>query len=88
MHCLIFRARGRSYRVCLRAVSASLLPALDFVALDLDYIQLIWSPELATLSKLPDPGKARWIVGQPCTQDAVDLGLKRGINLFTIKPTE
>ncbi len=81
-------ARGRSYRVCLRAVSAGLLPALDFAALDLDYIKLIWSPELAQLSKLPDPGKAQWIVGQPCTQEAVDWGLKHGINLFTIKPTE
>lgn len=81
-------ARGRSYRVCLRAVSAGLLPALDLAALDLDFIQLIWSAELAKLRELPDPGKARWIVGQPCTQDAIAWGLKRGISLFTIKPTE
>ena len=81
-------ARGRSYRVCLRAVSAGLLPALDLAALDLDFIQLIWSPELAQLKELPNPGKARWIVGQPCTQDAVEWGRKREINLFTIKPTE
>ena len=81
-------ARGRSYRVCLRAVSAGLLPALDLVALNLDFIQLIWSPELAEVTELPDAGKARWIVGQPCTPDAVAWGLKRGISLFTIKPTE
>ena len=81
-------ARGRSYRVCLRAVSAELLPALDLAALDLDFIQLIWSPELAEVTELPNAGKARWIVGQPCTPDAVAWGLKRGISLFTIKPTE
>lgn len=46
-------ARARSYSVCLRAVSAGLLPALDLAALDLDFIQLIWSPELAQLPRLP-----------------------------------
>ena len=81
-------ARGRSYRVCLRAVSAGLLPALDLTALDLDFIQLIWSPELAQVSELPAAGRARWIVGQPCTQDAVEWGIKRGVSLFTIKPSE
>lgn len=80
-------ARGRSYRVCLRAVSKALMPALDLPALDLDYIQLIWSPDLADLPKLPDIGRAQWIVGQPCTPEAVAWGLKQGINLFTVKPT-
>jgi hypothetical protein len=81
-------ARGRSYRVCLRAVSKRLLAALDLEALDLDFIQLIWSPDLAELSALPPAGNARWIVGQPCTQEAVEWGLKRSISLFTIKPSE
>ena len=81
-------ARGRSYRVCLRAVSAGLLPALDIGALDLDFIQLIWSPELAQRSSLPAVGKARWIVGQPCTREAVEWGRKQGVDLFTIKPTD
>lgn len=81
-------ARGRSYRVCLRAVSAALLPALDLVALDLDYVQLIWSPELSEIMDLPDPGRARWIVGQPCTREAANWGVQRGITLFTMKPTE
>ena len=81
-------ARGRSYRVCLRAVSAALLPALDFVALDLDYVQLVWSAELAEVTELPAASSARWIVGQPCTREAVDWGVKRGISLFTMTPTE
>ena len=81
-------ARGRSYRVCLRAVSGALLPALDLKALDLDYIQLIWSSDLGNLQSLPDAGRARWIVGQPCTPEAIAWGLKRGISLFTINPTE
>ena len=81
-------ARGRSYRVCLRAVSKRLLAALDLEALDLDFIQLIWSPDLAELPALPPAGNARWIVGQPCTQEAVEWGRKHGISLFTIKPSE
>ena len=81
-------ARGRSYRVCLRAVSAALLPALDFVALNLDYIQLIWSSELAKVSELPQSGTARWIVGQPFTREAADWGVARGIGLFTMKPSD
>ena len=81
-------ARGRSYRVGVRAISAALLPALDFVALDLDYIQLVWSPELGEVTDLPAAGTAKWIVGQPCTREAADWGTKRGVGLFTMKPTD
>ena len=80
-------ARERSYRVCLRAVPATLLPVLDFAALDLDYVQLIWSPELSEVSSLPELGGARWIMGQPCTKQAAEWGLKHGIGLYTMKPT-
>ena len=81
-------ARGRCYRICLRSITAALLPALDFVALDLDYIQLVWSSDLAEVTDLPAANNARWIVGQPCTREAVNWGVKRGISLFTIPPTE
>lgn len=80
-------ARGRSYRICLRAVSSSLLSALDLQALDLDFVQLIWSPDLALLSALPDAGKTRWILGQPLTPEGVKWGVEQGISLFTMKPT-
>ena len=81
-------ARGRSYRVCMRAVSATLLPALDLVALDLDFIQMIWSPEFSELTTLPNSGRAKWIVGQPCTPEAIAWGVERGITLFSMKATD
>ena len=79
-------ARGRSYRICLRAVSSALLPALDLAALDLDLIQLIWSHDLSTLPALPDAGKTRWILGQPLTPEGIKWGVEQGITLFTMKP--
>lgn len=81
-------AQARSYRVCLRALTASLLPALSLPALDLDYAQLAWSPDFASMPTLPAAGKAQWIMGQPCTQEAVHWGRKQGISLFAIKPTQ
>ncbi|MGI4806752.1 MAG: hypothetical protein ACRYF2_01435 [Janthinobacterium lividum] len=80
-------ARGRSYRICLRAVSNALLPTLDLAALDLDFVQLIWSTDLATLPALPSSGKTRWILGQPLTSDGIKWGVDQGIALFTMKPT-
>lgn len=80
-------ARGRSYRICLRAVSSALLPALDLAALDLDFIQLIWSQELAKLPTLPESGKTRWILGQPLTSEGIKWGVEQGITLFTMRPT-
>lgn len=79
-------ARGRSYRICLRAVSNALLPTLDLAALDLDFVQLIWSADLA-LPALPSSGKTRWILGQPLTSDGIKWGVDQGIALFTMKPT-
>jgi len=79
-------ARGRSYRICLRAVSNALLPTLDLAALDLDFVQLIWSADL-TLPALPSSGKTRWILGQPLTSDGIKWGVDQGIALFTMKPT-
>ena len=80
-------ARARSYRICLRAVSNSLLPALDLQALNLDFIQLIWSPDLELLPALPDAGETRWILGQPLTPEGINWGLEQGISLFTMKPS-
>ena len=79
-------ARGRSYRICLRAVSSALLPALDLAALDLDLIQLIWSRDLSMLPALPDAGKTRWILGQPLTSEGIKWGIEQGISLFTMNP--
>lgn len=81
-------ARGRSYRVCLRAVSAALLPVLDLPAMELDYVQLAWSPDLHDLPSLPDSGGARWIMGRPCTGDAIAWGRRAGIGLFATNPAQ
>jgi hypothetical protein len=80
-------ARGRGYRICLRAVTASLLPALDLAALELDLVQLVWSASIGRLSELPSSGGARWIMGRPCTDEAVKWGVQAGIGLFATKPT-
>ncbi len=80
-------ARSRSYRICLRAVSASLLPLLDLPALELDYVQLVWSDELAAMKRLPPTGGARWIMGRPCTGEAIEWGIRAGIGLFSTTPT-
>lgn len=79
-------ARGRGYRICLRAVTAALLPALDLGALELDLVQLVWSDSLRRMGELPDSGGARWIMGRPCTDEAVKWGVEAGIGLFATRP--
>ena len=80
-------ARARSYRVCLRAVTASVLPVLDLPVLELDFVQLVWSPALAQLPQLPPIGGARWILGRPCAEDAIAWGITAGIGLYAAPAT-
>ncbi len=80
-------ARSRGYRICLRAVTAALLPVLNLGALELDLVQLVWSPAFASMSELPPSGGARWIMGRPCTDQALKWGVAAGIGLFATKPT-
>ena len=80
-------ARARSYRICLRAVTASLLPALDLAALELDFVQLVWSPALTCHRELPATGGARWIMGRPCTAEAISRGMTAGIGLYAAPAT-
>lgn len=80
-------ARRRSYKVGLRAVTASLLPALDLAALELDFVQLVWSPDLHRVHALPDAGATRWIMGRPCSNEAIEWGITAGIGLYATKPT-
>ncbi len=76
-------ARARSYRVGLGAVGASLLPLLNLPSLELDFIRLRWSADLAQLGRaMPDPGGARWILADAEAQAAVDWGREAGIGLF------
>lgn len=80
-------ARARSYRVGLRAVTAALLPALNLPALELDFVHLVWSPALRSFGKLPQAGAARWIMGRPCPDEAIEWGAEAGIGLFSSRPT-
>ena len=76
-------ARARGYRVLLQDVPAALLPALHLPALDLDYVQLRWSPALAALDLAATPrGAARWVLGRADTAAALDWGWAQGVGLF------
>ena len=76
-------ARARGYRIMLRNVTPPLLPLLDLGALELDFVELRWSPTLQGF----DPaglraGTARWVLGRADDLDAVRWGRAAGIGLF------
>ena len=76
-------ARSRGYRVLLRGLTPTLLPVLDLAALDLDFVELRWSPALGAI----DParlwaGTARWVLARADDDQAVRWGLGVGIGLF------
>ncbi len=48
-------ARSRGYRLLLREVEPALLPVLPFAALDLDLLELSWSPALEAVDAGPLP---------------------------------
>ncbi len=76
-------ARARGYRLCLRGVAAALLPLLNLPSLNVDYVQLRWSQDLARLDESAlRPGTARWVLGEAGTQSAITWGEKAGVGLF------
>lgn len=77
-------ARAREYRVLLRGLTATLLPALDLAGLDVDYAELRWSPSLAGLDlRLLQAGTTRWVLARADDAAAVRWGEKAGIGLFS-----
>ncbi len=76
-------ARARGYRILLRGAAAPLLPLVDLAALDVDYVELRWSPTLLGF----DPaelraGAARWLLSRANDADAIRWGRTAGIALF------
>ena len=76
-------ARARGHRILLRAVTPPLLGLLDLAALELDFVELRWSPTLVGL----DPsalraGTARWVLARADYEAAHRWGRSAGIGLF------
>lgn len=76
-------ARARGHRILLRAVTPPLLGLLDLAALELDFVELRWSPTLVGL----DPsalraGTARWLLARADDESALRWGRAAGIGLF------
>ena len=76
-------ARARGYLVLLRAITPPMLPMLDLAALELDFVELRWSPTLLGF----DPsalraGTARWLLARADERDAIRWGRAVGIGLF------
>lgn len=77
-------ARARGYQVLLRGLTATLLPALDLMGLDMDYAELRWSSALAGLdTALMSAGRTRWVLARADTDAAVHWGEGVGIGLFS-----
>lgn len=75
---------GRGYRVLLRGLTATLLPALDLAALDVDFAELRWSPALAGMdATLLQAGATRWVLARADDAAALAWGERAGIGLFS-----
>ncbi len=76
-------AHARGYRLQLRGVTAALLPLLRLPKMELDYVQLRWSPGLVGIDPaLLQAGTARWVLGRADEPAALRWGQDQGINLF------
>jgi hypothetical protein len=74
-------ARARGYRLLLRSVTADLVPVLPLDRMELDLLELAWSPSLANLEMLPARPEAIVLV-RVDSRGAVDWGRSQGIGLF------
>ncbi|GAC1339356.1 MAG: hypothetical protein NVSMB18_07420 [Acetobacteraceae bacterium] len=76
-------ARTRSYRLSLKSATAALLPMLNLPSLEMDFLQLRWSPELAAMDRSALPtGSGRWVLGGFDDPAAITWGESVGIGLF------
>lgn len=75
---------ARGYRILLRGLTATLLPALDLAALDVDFAELRWSPSLAGMDPaLLQAGATRWVLARADDAAALRWGERAGIGLFS-----
>ena len=76
-------ARARGYRLLLRGLTATLLPLLCLPRMELDFVQLCWSPGLARLTPaMLEAGPAEWMLSHADDADAVQWGRDQGFTLF------
>ena len=76
-------AHARGYRLLLRGVTATLLPLLCLPTMELDFVQLRWSPELKRVAPAAlRAGGAEWMLSRADEEDAVQWGRDQGIALF------
>ena len=77
-------AHARGYRVLLRGVTAASLPLLCLPPMELDYVQLRWSPELMRAAPAAlRAGTAEWVLSRADGDDALCWGRDQGFSLFT-----
>ncbi len=75
-------ARARGYRLLLRNVTATLLPLLRLHKMELDFVQLRWSPALTSIDPaMLQAGTARWVLSQADEPAALQWGHDHGISL-------
>ena len=75
-------ARARGYRLSLRGVSAKRLPLLNLTQMQLDFVQLRWSPELPEVAGAMLAGTAQWVLTHVDEPGALRWGKDQGIQLF------
>ncbi len=76
-------AQARGYRLLLRGVTATLLPLLCLPTMELDFVQLRWSPDLKRLAPaILRAGGAEWMLSRADDADAVQWGRDQGFALF------
>jgi len=81
-------ARARGYRLLLRDVTPPLVRVLSLPALEMDHLQLSWSPDLMGLDPAADAqflaacAPERAVLARTDDQAALTWGLQAGIRLF------
>lgn len=79
-------ARGRSYRLAVRGLTAPLLPILPLAALDLDLMAVRYSPELASLPPtaldIAAPERSQLLLTRTDSAAALAWGAEQGVALF------
>ena len=76
-------AHARGYRMLLRGVTAASLPLLCLPPMELDYVQLRWSPDLMRVAPAAlRAGTAEWVLSRADDADALQWGRDQGFSLF------
>ena len=71
-------ARTRRYRLLLRGVTAALLPLLSVDRMEMDHVQVRWSPDLP-----PPCSMVPWVLSRTDSEAALVWGRTHGVTLFT-----